>query len=55
MWALVKDQLLERLRDSRELQTIAPQLEAKVQAGALTPGLAAQQLIAAFLRDPAGG
>ena len=52
MWALVKDQLLERLRDSRELQAIAPQLEADVQAGVRTPGLAAQQLVAAFLRTP---
>jgi LAO/AO transport system kinase len=53
MWSLVRDQLLDRLRDSRELQAITPDLEAGVRAGTLTPGLAAQQLLAAFLPDPA--
>jgi LAO/AO transport system kinase len=53
MWSLVRDQLLDRLRDSPELQAIAPALEAGVRSGTLTPGLAAQQLIAAFLPDPA--
>jgi hypothetical protein len=51
MWSLVRDQLLDRLRDSRELQAITPALEAEVRAGTLTPGLAAQQLVAAFLPD----
>jgi LAO/AO transport system kinase len=50
MWSLVKDQLMERLRDSPELRTLAPDLEAGVRAGTLTPGLAAQQIVAAFLR-----
>jgi LAO/AO transport system kinase len=54
MWSLVRDQLLDRLRDSRELQAITPGLEADVRAGTLTPGLAAQQLVAAFLPDPDG-
>jgi LAO/AO transport system kinase len=49
----VRDQLLDRLRDSHELRAITPGLEADVRAGTLTPGLAAQQLIAAFLPDPA--
>ena len=53
MWSLVRDQLLDRLRDSRELRAITPGLEADVRAGTLTPGLAAQQLVAAFLPDPA--
>ncbi len=49
MWSLVRDQLLDRLRDSREVHTITPRLEADVRAGTITPGLAAQQLVAAFL------
>jgi LAO/AO transport system kinase len=52
MWSLVRDQLLDRLRDSDELHAITPALEADVRAGALTPGLAAQQLVTAFLPDP---
>ena len=51
MWSLVRDQLLDRLRDDPELCSFAPQLEADVRAGSLTPGLAAQQLVAAFLPD----
>jgi LAO/AO transport system kinase len=51
MWSMVRDQLLDRLRDSRELHELAPRLEAGVRAGTLTPGLAAQQLVAAFLPD----
>jgi GTPase len=49
MWSLVQDQLLDRLRDSRELHELAPDLEAAVREGTLTPGLAAQQMVAAFL------
>jgi len=49
MWSLVRDQLLDRLRDDPGLQAIAPRLEADVRAGTLTRGLAAQQLVAAFL------
>jgi LAO/AO transport system kinase len=52
MWSLVRDQLLDRLRDSHELRAITPGLEACVRAGTLTPGLAAQQLMAAFLPGP---
>ena len=53
MWALVRDQLLDRLRDSRDVQAVTPDLEAGVRDGTLTPGLAARQLVAAFLPDPA--
>jgi LAO/AO transport system kinase len=52
MWSLVRDQLLDRLRDSHEVHAITPGLEADVRAGTLTPGLAARQLVAAFLPDP---
>ena len=51
MWSLVRDQLLDRLRDSGELNALAPQLEADVRDGTLTPGLAAQRLVDAFLPD----
>jgi LAO/AO transport system kinase len=51
MWSLVREQLLERLRDSRGLQAITPPMEADVRAGIIPPGLAAQQLVAAFLHD----
>jgi LAO/AO transport system kinase len=53
MWSLVRDQLLDRLRDSSELRALAPRLEADVREGALPPGLAAQELVAAFLPDRA--
>jgi LAO/AO transport system kinase len=52
MWSLVRDQLLDRLRDSEELHAITPALETDVRAGTLTPGLAAQQLVDAFLPGP---
>jgi LAO/AO transport system kinase len=52
MWSLVRDQLLDRLRDSRDVHAIAARLEAGVRDGTLTPGLAAQQLVTAFLPDP---
>ncbi len=51
MWSLVRDELLDRLRDSHDLQAITPDLEAGVRAGTITPGLAAQQLVAAFLPE----
>ena len=51
MWSLVRDQLLDRLRDSGELNALAPQLEADVRDGSITPGLAAQRLVDAFLPD----
>ena len=51
MWSLVRDQLLDRLRDSGELRDLAPRLEADVRDGAVTPGLAAQRLVDAFLPD----
>jgi LAO/AO transport system kinase len=52
MWSLVRDQLLDRLRDSPELHALTPRLESDVRDGTITPGLAAQELVKAFL---AGG
>jgi LAO/AO transport system kinase len=51
MWSLVRDQLLDRLRDSGEVAALTPRLEAGVRDGTLTPGLAAAELVAAFLPD----
>jgi LAO/AO transport system kinase len=53
MWSMVRGQLLDRLRDSPELAALTPRLEAGVRAGTLTPGLAAQELVDAFLPGPA--
>ena len=55
MWSLVRDQLTDRLRDDPRLRTIAPQLESEVRAGTLSAGLAAEQLVSAFLPAPAPG
>jgi len=33
MWSLVRDQLLDRLRDSREVAALTPRLEAGVRDG----------------------
>jgi LAO/AO transport system kinase len=52
MWALVRDQLIDRLRDDPQLRAIAPQLESEVRSGALSAGLAAERLVSAFLPAP---
>jgi LAO/AO transport system kinase len=49
MWSLVRDQLIDRLRDDPRIADIAPQLESGVRAGTLSAGLAAEQLVTAFL------
>jgi LAO/AO transport system kinase len=52
MWSLVRDQLIDRLRDDPKLRAMAPELEAEVRSGALSAGLAAEQLVSAFLPGP---
>jgi LAO/AO transport system kinase len=52
MWSLVRDQLIDRLREDPELRAIAPQLESEVRSGALSAGLAAERLVSAFLPTP---
>ncbi|MEU9040919.1 MULTISPECIES: methylmalonyl Co-A mutase-associated GTPase MeaB [unclassified Kitasatospora] len=47
-WAMVHDQLYARLHEHPEVRQLAPELEAKVRAGSLPAGLAAQQLLDAF-------
>ena len=52
MWSLVRDQLIDRLREDPELRAMAPQLESEVRSGALSAGLAAERLVSAFLPTP---
>jgi LAO/AO transport system kinase len=52
MWSMVRGQLLDRLRDSPDVNALTAGLEASVRAGTLTPGLAAQELVDAFLPGP---
>jgi LAO/AO transport system kinase len=49
MWSMVRDRLLDQLRDNPDVRSMAPDLEAEVRAGNLTAVLAADQLVAAFL------
>jgi LAO/AO transport system kinase len=51
-WQLVRDGLEQRLRAHPEVRERAPELEKAVVAGGLTPALAAQQLLDAFLAAP---
>lgn len=48
VWSMVRDQLLDRLRDHPEVRRLAPGLERDVREGALTATLAAERLLAAF-------
>ena len=52
MWSLVRDQLIDRLRDDPKLGAMAPELESEVRSGALSAGLAAERLVSAFLPGP---
>ncbi|MEJ3657890.1 methylmalonyl Co-A mutase-associated GTPase MeaB [Actinomycetes bacterium KLBMP 9759] len=45
MWAMVRDRLMDRLRDDPGVQELLPGLEAGVRAGELPPTLAAQRLL----------
>jgi LAO/AO transport system kinase len=51
-WSLVRDGLLARLRESEAVAALAPELEHQVLKGALTPALAAQQILAALHLPP---
>jgi LAO/AO transport system kinase len=52
-WQLVRDGLESALRSHPGVRSSAPDLEKAVLAGELTPALAAQQLLQAFLAAPA--
>ncbi|GHF54494.1 ATPase/protein kinase [Kitasatospora xanthocidica] len=51
-WAMVHDQLYARLHEHPEVRRLAPDLEARVRAGTLPAGLAAQHLLDAFFGTP---
>jgi len=55
MWHMVENRVLAALRDHPEVKKLAPQLEADVLAGKLTPTLGARALLEAFGIDPIGG
>ncbi|PRY43775.1 methylmalonyl Co-A mutase-associated GTPase MeaB [Umezawaea tangerina] len=47
-WAMVRDQLLGRLRAHPDVRTLAPELERQVREGELTATLAAERILKAF-------
>ncbi len=49
LWTEVGDGLLQALKSDRAAAKLIPQLEAKLDKGALTPGVAARALLDAFL------
>ncbi|MFD8754466.1 methylmalonyl Co-A mutase-associated GTPase MeaB [Kitasatospora sp. NPDC059577] len=51
-WAMVHDQLYARLHEHPEVQRLAPDLEARVRAGTLPAGAAAQQILDGFFGAP---
>ena len=52
VWAMVRAELLDRLRAHPTVRDLTPQVERDVLAGTLTPALAAERLLAGFV-DPA--
>jgi LAO/AO transport system kinase len=53
-WSMVRDHLLDRLREHPEVRELAPGLEQRVREGALTPTSAADRIIEALGRPGAG-
>jgi LAO/AO transport system kinase len=49
MWALVRDEMLSRLRDDQRVNALADELEHEVRDGSLTPGFAANRLVQTFI------
>ncbi|MYV52989.1 methylmalonyl Co-A mutase-associated GTPase MeaB [Streptomyces sp. SID3212] len=54
-WSMVRDHLLDRLREHPEVRELAPGLEQRVREGTLTPTLAADRIIEALGRLGGGG
>jgi LAO/AO transport system kinase len=48
LWSDVKERLVDRLRADPAVAALAPQLEAQIRAGALSPSLAAKRIVDAF-------
>jgi LAO/AO transport system kinase len=55
MWAMVRDQLMDRLRTDRGVRARLPELEREVRDGELTPTLAAQTVLDLLGSEPAAG
>ncbi|MEN2423169.1 methylmalonyl Co-A mutase-associated GTPase MeaB [Streptomyces rimosus] len=47
-WSMVREQLLNRLRDHPGVRDVAPEVEREVRAGTLTATLAAERILKAF-------
>ncbi|MFD3652017.1 methylmalonyl Co-A mutase-associated GTPase MeaB [Streptomyces sp. NPDC058620] len=47
-WAMVRDELLDSLRNHSEVRALSPALEQRVREGELTATLAAEQILGAF-------
>ncbi|UQA91862.1 methylmalonyl Co-A mutase-associated GTPase MeaB [Streptomyces halobius] len=55
-WAMVREQLIDRLREHPEVRRLGPGIEREVREGQITASLAAERLLAAFgLPDGAWG
>ena len=54
-WALVRDELDQRLRHSPGVRAVREELRAEVLAGELPATVAADRLLAAFDADPSSG
>ncbi len=49
MYKMVQDELMTRFETNDKVKLLAPQLEKQVEEGVITPSMAADQLLAAFL------
>ncbi|MEW2383834.1 methylmalonyl Co-A mutase-associated GTPase MeaB [Micromonospora sp. NPDC047707] len=52
VWAMVRAELLDRLRTHPTVRALAPEVERQVVDGTLTPALAAERLLAGFAEPP---
>ncbi|HEX2132271.1 MAG TPA: methylmalonyl Co-A mutase-associated GTPase MeaB [Actinophytocola sp.] len=54
-WTMVRDTLLTRLHEHREVRALTPELERAVADGELTPTLAARRILEVFTDSPSAG
>ncbi|MGK5543433.1 methylmalonyl Co-A mutase-associated GTPase MeaB [Streptomyces sp. URMC 127] len=55
VWTMVREQLMDELRDHPAVRAAGPGIEQRVREGTLPAGLAAERLLEAFRHGPAGG
>ncbi|MEV5379226.1 MULTISPECIES: methylmalonyl Co-A mutase-associated GTPase MeaB [Streptomyces] len=55
VWTMVREQLMDELRDHPAVRAAGPGIEQRVRAGTLPAGLAAERLLEAFRNGPTGG